>query len=130
MMSKGLELNLYDLNKNLMNQMEPWSKEKLWGDGSNIIFNFFTTEPFDKHYMLLCKEYNYYTIFEADMDLYSAVTDDFTSTVLDIVEELGPVYSIDKTENGALEFWIKPAGKSEPLMFLLFPYDGGVVYYV
>lgn len=127
--NKGLELNLYDLNKNLMNQMEPWPKERLWQEGNDIIFKFFTTEPYDKHYMLLCAEYHYYTIFDGDAD--ADATDDFTSTVLGIVEELGPVYSIDKTEDGdALEFWIKPLNQPEPLVFLLFPYDRGVVRYV
>lgn len=126
---KGLEMNLYELNKNIIGQLEPMGYEALQDSGS-IIFDFFTKTAPNKHYMLLCKEYNYYTIFESILpeDNYN-YEDDFVSAVLGIVDELGPVYTIEATE-GSIEFWIKPNGSDEPFVFILFPYDMGVVYYV
>lgn len=79
------------------------------------------------HYMLLCKEYNYYTIFECDSMLNMPT---FGAAVCEIVSNIGEVYSIDPTENkDAVEIWIKPEGEENAMAFYLFPYDAGVVYY-
>ena len=76
-------------------------------------------------HMLLCKDYNYYTIFAPD----DIVILDFIAAVYDIIVNLGAVYSIENTEDGAIEIWIKPEGEEMPYAFYLFPYDAGVVYY-
>jgi hypothetical protein len=77
-------------------------------------------------HMLLCKDYNYYTIFAPDDNIIA----DFAVEVLDIVGQLGAVYSISPTESdNAIEIWIKPFGEDNPYAFYLFPYDAGVVYY-
>lgn len=79
------------------------------------------------HYMLLCKEYNYYTIFECDSMLNMPT---FGAAVSEIISNIGEVYSIEPTENeDAVEIWIKPEGKESSMAFYLFPYDAGVVYY-
>ena len=76
--------------------------------------------------MLLCRDFNYYTIFNYDSMLSFP---DFSSAVCTIITELGDVYSIDLLEDGAMEIWIKPTGEESPYAFYLFPYDAGVVYY-
>ena len=76
--------------------------------------------------MLLSKEYNYYTIFESDLMLSMP---DFASAVATIIHELGYVYSIELLNDGAVEIWIKPFEEDLPMVFYLFPYDRGVVYY-
>lgn len=120
-------MNLYDLNKNIINQMKPMTQGEFYDKANDIIFDLFITKPVNYYFMLLCKEYNYYTIFApGEMD---KVEEDFVSAVLGIVEELGPVYEIERTE-GSIEFWIKPEGCEEPMIFILFPYDAGVVYYI
>lgn len=127
--NKGLELDLYSLNKNIIGQLQPMTHEDVCNK-SNIIFDFFTNTAPNKHYMLLCKEYNYYTIFEAVMPENSYnYEEDFVDAVLSIVEEVGLVYAIEEAES-AVEFWIKPEKYDEPMVFILFPYDAGVVYYV
>lgn len=79
------------------------------------------------HYMLLCKEYNYYTIFESDSMLNMPT---LGAAVCEIISNIGDVYSIGPTENkDAIEIWIKPEGKEDAMAFYLFPYDAGVVYY-
>lgn len=116
-------MNLYDLNKSIVNQLEPLTLDKLF-DKAQIIENLYNSTH-NVHYMLLCKEYNYYTIFEADNN--PIVT--FKAAVCDIINELGYVYSIECKDEVAVELWIKPLDKEEPLVFYLFPYDQGVVYY-
>ena len=79
----------------------------------------------NKHYMLLCNEYNYYTIFEEERIVMNKP---FSDTVIEIITELGEVYSIETVEdNSAVEIWIKIAEEETPMVFYLFPYDMGVV---
>ena len=52
-----------------------------------------------------------------------------SDAVLTIAFELGDVYSVEETGDGAIEIWIKPTGEEEPYAFYLFSYDAGVVYY-
>lgn len=120
----GLKLNLYDLNKSIISQLKPLEKAEIFGKAQSI--RDLRHNSKNKHYMLLCRDYNYYTIFvEKENDEFYNLSD----AVLTVAFELGEVYSIEKTEDGAIEFWIKPEGEEEPYAFYLFPYDAGVVYY-
>ena len=119
----GVSINLYELNKSIINQFMPLTISEVL-DKAQIIENMHNTVR-NIHYMLLCKEYNYYTIFEADDN--PIVT--LKVAVCDILEELGDIYSIEAKEDEAIEFWIKPFGEEEPFIFYFFPYDKGVVYY-
>lgn len=78
----------------------------------------------NNHFMLLSNEYHYYTLFEKHPDAELS----FVDSILDIIQDLGKVYSIDEVNDG-IEFWIKPINCAEPIIFMLFPYDRGVVYY-
>jgi hypothetical protein len=78
------------------------------------------------YHMLLCKDFNYYTIFTYDSMLSFP---NFSGSVCTIISELGDVYSIEINDDNALEIWIKPTGEESPYVFYLFPYDAGVVYY-
>lgn len=123
--NEGITMNLYDLNKSIMNQLPVMSK----ADISNKMKTFedLHNKFMNTHYMLLCKEYNYYTIFECDTTL-SLPT--FGGAVCEIISNVGEVFSIESTEdNNAAEIWIKPDGEESALAFYLFPYDAGVIYY-
>ena len=122
-MKNQVELNLYDLNKSVINQLEPMTPDEII-DNLNLIEEYYHKSDNSFH-MLLCRDYNYYTIF-APNDI---ITIEFTATVYDIIVGLGAVYSIENTEDGAIEIWIKPEGEEMPYAFYLFPYDAGVVYY-
>ena len=120
----GLKLNLYDLNKSIISQLKPLEKAEIFGKAQSI--RGLRHNSKNKHYMLLCKDYNYYTIFEEkENDEFYNLSD----AVLTIAFELGGIYSIEETGDGAVEIWIKPTGEEEPYAFYLFPYDAGVVYY-
>ena len=117
------KLNLYDLNKNLVNQLKPLTKEEIFNKEKDFI-NLHKRFS-NKHYMLLCKEYSYYTIFEEERIIMNKP---FSDTVIEIITTLGDIYSIEPTENNdAIEIWIKPDEEEMPMVFYLFPYDTGVV---
>ena len=122
-MENQIELNLYDLNKSVINQLEPMTPDEII-DSLGLIKEYYRKSNNGFH-MLLCKDYNYYTIFAPDRIMSS----EFTATVYDIIVNLGTIYSIENTEDGAIEIWIKPEGEEMPYAFYLFPYDAGVAYY-
>ena len=121
---KGFEMNLYDLNKNVISQLDPLTPGEITMKMS--LFKDYYDKANNLYHMLLCRDFNYYTIFN-----YSSVpnTPDFSSIVCTVITELGEVYSIELLEDGAMEIWIRPTGEESPYAFYLFPYDAGVVYY-
>ena len=121
---KGLELNLYDLNKNIIEQLNPLTTNEV--SMKMGLINEYYQKANNTYHMLLCRDFNYYTIFNYDSML---TFPDFAGAVCTIVTELGDVYSIELLEDGAMEIWIKPTGEESPYAFYLFPYDAGVVYY-
>ena len=121
---KGLELNLYDLNKNIIDQLDPLTANEV--SMKMGLINEYYQKANNTYHMLLCRDFNYYTIFNYDSMLSFP---DFPSAICTIITELGEVYSIELLEDGAMEIWIKPTGEESPYAFYLFPYDAGVVYY-
>lgn len=121
---KGLELNLYDLNKNIIEQLNPLTTNEV--SMKMGLINEYYQKANNTYHMLLCRDFNYYTIFNYDGML---TFPDFAGAVCTIITELGDVYSIELLEDGAMEIWIKPTGEESPYAFYLFPYDAGVVYY-
>ena len=121
---KGLELNLYDLNKNIIDQLNPLTANEV--SMKMGLINEYYQKANNTYHMLLCRDFNYYTIFNYDSMLSFP---DFPSAICTIITELGEVYSIELLEDGAMEIWIKPTGEESPYAFYLFPYDAGVVYY-
>lgn len=121
---KGFEMNLYDLNKNVIGQLDPLTLEEL-NLKIGLIESYYEKVE-NTYHMLLCKDYNYYTIFS-----FSAMPEfsNFSEAIITIITELGSIYSLDKNDDGAIEIWIKPTGEESPYAFYLFPYDAGVVYY-
>lgn len=123
--NKGISMNLYDLNKSIISQLETMINNEI---GTKMkLFDELHNNSQNDHYMLLCKDYNYYTIFEYD-SMLSLPT--FGALVCEIISNIGNVKSIEFTETkDAIEIWIQPEEIEEVLVFYLFPYDAGVVYY-
>lgn len=121
----GISMNLYDLNKTIIAQLNPLGFDDI--AAKITILDDYCNKSGNTHYMLLSKEYNYYTIFEYDNMLSMP---SFGAAVCEITSNLGDIYSIELTEDqGAIELWIKPEDLEEPIVFYLFAYDSGVVYY-
>lgn len=120
----GIDLSLYDLNKSIIGQLDPLTLEEL-NLKIGLIESYYEKVE-NTYHMLLCKDYNYYTIFS-----FSAMPEfsNFSEAIIAVITELGSVYSLDMNNDGAIEIWIKPTGEESPYAFYLFPYDAGVVYY-
>ena len=115
-----VEMNLYDLNKQIMNTRDPLTSEEVKNEMAGIAA-WFSYET-DKYFMLLCHERRDYTLFnflgagkkiyEGSLDLRETL--ECRGLILDIAYEKG-VYSI----------WMRIDGESH--LYHLFPYDLGVV---
>ena len=121
-----LKFNNYELNKQIVAQLTPLDNIKIQ-QKTRMLNNFYESSK-NKYYMLLCKEYDYYTLFVKDEN---ESNNTFGKTVVEILQELnGEIYSIDMDKlQLTIEIWIKPNGMEEPLVFYLFGYDSGVVCY-
>jgi hypothetical protein len=125
----GVSLNLYDLNRQLINQLDPLTEAEL--TACKMILIDYYKQAHNNYHMLLCKDYNYYTLFALpnhnEFNEMSAPA--FADNVYNIINTLGSVYSVEQLIDGAVEIWIKPNEEEMPYAFYLFGYDRGVVYY-
>ena len=58
---KGFEMNLYDLNKNVIGQLDPLTPGEITMKMS--LFKDYYDKANNLYHMLLCRDFNYYTIF-------------------------------------------------------------------
>jgi hypothetical protein len=121
------DLNLYDINKQLIEQTEkPLSQKELNKIKSNLILPYFREKIVKEgicYFMLLCHEKRDYTVFNIS-DWYPIIV----LELLDCLKNRGQIYSIEKTKDKlALEIWIKDAQTNELSCYYLFPYDDGVI---
>ena len=114
-----VQMNLYDLNKQIMAQMEPYDIEK-WEQAEIDIDNW-EKEIQAKYYMLLCKENSYYTVFVDDGYEFHGLG----AAVRECLEFVGDVVGIEITTGKVIEIWIREMEDS--YCMYLFPYDEGVV---
>lgn len=114
-------LSLYDLNKQLIEQLPDYSEENI--TAAITLIDDFIKEVNSEFYMLLNKDINYYTIFNV-VDFVSEPI--CSEEIMACIKELGIIKSIDKTEDGqAIEIWIKQNDNIS--VMYLFDYAGGVI---
>ena len=116
MEKSGLEVGLYDMNKQIIAQMPDltdWDRvEKLFNEFHDIWNN--------TYYMMYGKEISYFTVFKV-VESYL-----FGSTAMDCIPSIGTVKAIDLTETkDAVEIWVMQ--DDEATCLYLFPYDMGLV---
>lgn len=115
-------ITVYEMNKNIIVQMKPANEEKIKEIKKEFI-EFEERYKGNKYFMLLCKDYNYYTIFHKTGTF---VYKNFAIAVLDILSELGDlIIASITTDKTAVEIWVKI--NEEAYCFYLFPYDKGIV---
>ena len=122
-MQGNVSMTLYDINKNIVNQLSPCDENRL-AEIREEINNAF--EEKNEFYMFLCRELNYYTILH-DCASPSNEFSDLGEAVLSLAQEINKhVMAGDKFE-GRYEIWLKD--EEDANCFILFPYDQGVVNY-
>lgn len=124
--TEGIQISLYDMNKQLIAQMPPMEDT----DKQKEIIYTFEEKYRNGHYMLLCRELNYFTLFEHPViTAWTEDLDRFENLVLECISDIGVVHDMMLTENGdAIEIWVMTPTEEIVCMYL-FPYDAGVVYY-
>lgn len=113
-------INLYDLNKQLVEQLPDYNEDNL-EIGKSLINEFLKTTN-SSYYMLLNKDINYYTVFAINLFSEKCCADE----IMACITELGAVKSISKTDDEqAIEIWIKQEDNIS--VMYLFNYAGGVI---
>lgn len=117
-----LSMNAYDMNKQIIGQLQILDKEVL-AEKKQMIYSF-CEDTHNTYYMLLCRELNYYTVFCRQPKANEYIAD----VLLECIDTLGDVKAIDSTEDGAaIEIWIdNPCFEDSVHVLYFFPYDGGV----
>lgn len=78
----------------------------------------------DSYYMMLNHDIHYYTLF--NWATCSSLA--FAEEVLDVAKSLGPVKSVELSQNGEMiEIWITNIMMNECHMYGFFSYDAGVI---
>ena len=113
--------SLYDLNKQVILQLPDLTPEEIM-QGLDLIDDF-VKETNATYYMLLNHDVHYYTVF-----VRNGQGDRLPQTLLECLTVFeSPYKCIDYTAEGdAIEIWLDTDWHGS-LMFLLFPYDGGIV---
>ena len=115
-------MTLYEVNKMAYCKMPNMSQE----DFIRASIKTRSMNRSAKYYMLLCREKYDFTVFEI-VD-HEDGFNKLWNTSLDIMEERGyDMKDIVTREDGNLEYWIYDKITGECYMYLLFPYDWGVI---
>ncbi len=124
--------NMYDINKNLVEQYEkPYKGKALTNLVNKVAVPYFTEKlQNEQYFMLLCHEKRDYTVFNI-CNGYAIFEDEVSETVdhfKNCLINRGTVYGIDLTEDKiALEIWLKRSEDNEMVCFYLFPYTEGII---
>lgn len=120
----NLQLNMYDINKQLISQMPVLTQEQSLEARKDI--QTFLEETHNKFYMLLCRDINYYTLFNLINESQSPICT-AEDEIWACAEYIGDIKSVERKE-GAMEIWVQPhENNSEAIVMYLFGYDAGVI---
>lgn len=123
----GVEMSLYEINQNIISQFSPVDEETLERIKQEIKDFYAKTDSI--FYMLLCNELHSYTILKKRSLYTFADFETFEDGVLSLIDEGGfQILAGDKFED-RYEIWLKKPDEEEAHVFILFPYDQGVVTY-
>lgn len=118
-------MTMYDLNKQIISQMPILDEGALDIARSKIVDYLIQTGC--EYYMMLCRELNYYTVFQVVLN-HSSLPHAMNE-VIACADYLGDIKSIEWEEDkGAIEIWItERENDKETYVIYLFPYDAGVI---
>ena len=118
--TKGFSINLYDLNKNLMDNMLPM-------ENIQDTINEINEKMISDNLMLMCREISYYTILQKNKN-----SNEFKSrgeAALTCARDIGKIILVDYVEStNAFEIWVRTP-EDENLCLYLFDCSGFIVEY-
>lgn len=117
-----INMNIYEMNKQIIGQLEILDEATMAEKGKLV--RDFVSSWGNKYYMLLCRELNYYTLFDINLK-------DADETVEEVLFEcsnaIGEIKSVEVTSDEcAIEIWVTNEDNETYAMYF-FPYDNGVV---
>ena len=117
----NLGMTEYDLNKQIVGQLPVLEGEDLETARSTI--KTFVEEINQEYYMLLCRELNYYTVFQMMSESENNIVDE----VIACADYIGYIKSVECLD-GAVEVWVTERDNDkETYVMYFFPYDAGVI---
>lgn len=123
--SDGINVSLYDMNKQIISQLSALDEEGI-KEAKQIIKDYVYSEKHeDDYYMLLCHELKYFTVFASDLEC--GPDEIIENVIIDCLNSVGEIKSIEPTEDKeAIEIWItEPEGGTYVMYF--FDYGRGIV---
>ena len=124
--------NLYEMNKQIMENEPPISKEERKSAKNHLVEWLMNT--FNKKYlMLLCHELRDYTVFNLDKTsseplLPAVKAGAIAEDIFECMTNRGQLISFDEVQGNAWEIWIRKSSK-ECFVYYLFPYGEAVLEY-
>ncbi len=134
---KIADMSMYELNQDIIKQMKDLTNTEI--KKRMKLIRSWLYNGTAKYYALICWDYNYITIFHFPNDNY----DNQVNEIQEILMGLGPIKAIDPHGAGqaleihqiedhiqdidAFEIWCTWEENDGPRLFMLFPYDGGIV---
>ena len=131
-MSEVVLGNVYDMSKNIVGQFKPLNALELASAQTRVEewLEKTTDDSGVRYWMLLCRERNDYTVFAAHPHINDPVYDigGIAGEVLGCASDRGTILDVCLDDNEkAYEIWVNTADDSEIHMYLLFPYNQGVI---
>ena len=123
----GIKMTQYDINKNVYAQLPIKTEEEI-EELKKVIREYNEYVSAKQRKMLLCRELNYYTIFEADSEYVSIEFDNLEDAVVTCAQDVGDILDIQPA-GGACEIWIKTSETGEAVVMYLFNCEGMFVGY-
>lgn len=120
--STQLNMNVYEMNKQIIGQLEILDKATMEEKGK--IVRDFVSSWGHKYYMLLCRELNYYTLFNINLKDADETVEDVLFECAEVIGDIKSVEAVD--DNCAIEIWVTSSDNDTYVMYF-FPYDNGVV---
>lgn len=120
---KGPEISLYELNRSIMRTEPNYNSEQIQSFIKDI--NNYHNEQKNIYYMMLSIENSYYTVFVNNPEDDSKI-EGLGSAILAISLAIGPIIGHEICEDH-VEIWLRHEKDDEAYIYMLFPYDGGVV---
>lgn len=122
----GLKIDLYELNKQIVSQLNDFTEENV-EELKTIISGWEGTKN-NYFYMLYGREINYFTLFRKVGD--EAEFDNFSNAIIECLQNIGTIKAYDITDGDAVEIWISNnEDLTQVTVLYLFPYDMAVVTY-
>lgn len=118
----NLQMPLYELNKTLIGQLPQYNQSQL-NDLQDRINDWEDSQY--KYYMLLCNDYHYYTVLVRTQHNIAHFPD-LGQAITGLLSDGFTIHS-DENCTDHFEIWVKK--NDATYVFLLFPYDQGVVNY-